>query len=367
MDYVSCFSGIGGLEATTPPVAICEIDANCRDVLRKRFPSALQYDDVRALPPIPADMYAGGWPCQDLSVAGKQAGLAGKNSGLFYAFVAAARAGSASTIVAENVPNLLNLDGGRVFLEVISEFQKNGFEYCSWRTINARSLGLPHNRNRVFIIASKNREACETIFRDIPSFSQDDYVSNVAGFYWTAGTQSICYSRGYVPAIKVGSTLSIASPPAVHFGDVVRQLTPSEAIRLQGFSPEFFDEFKASVVYKMAGNAVAHPVGKFVMDGVLSGHSPTKIEFEPAQCDLFPNTDFSYQVPAHGLSERGVVRSLRLSGSSAIARNLEDFIDLNCTSSLSQRAATGLLARLARSGQACPTALQSILFRIANK
>ena len=136
MSYVSCFSGIGGLEGSTPPLAICEIDHSCQMVLKRKFPSSVIFDDIADLGGIDSDVIVGGWPCQDLSVAGQQRGLSGPNSKLFYAFVAAAVRVNARTIIAENVPNLLRLSDGNVFKEVLSEFSRNGYEFCSWRSLS---------------------------------------------------------------------------------------------------------------------------------------------------------------------------------------------------------------------------------------
>lgn len=365
MNYISCFSGIGGLEGEISPAAICEIDPHCRSVLQARFPSARQFEDVRTMPAMNARVLVGGWPCQDLSVAGQQRGLAGSNSGLFYAFVDVATKAEATTIIAENVPNLLRLNGGAVFAEVLREFERNGYRYCSWRTINARQFGLPHNRNRVFIIASKEQSDCNTIFRKIPSLRNPKLKDNAAGFYWTGGTQSICYSRGYVPTIKVGTTLSIASPPAVHYGDVVRQITPTEALRLQGFDPSEFEGLSAATIYKMSGNAVARPVGKFVVDGVLSELDARSPDFLESQPDLFGGLVPTTGMPSNGIFDGDSIRAVNVERPSYLADNLLDFLDQSASQRLSKRAASGLLARLERSKLSVPSELHAQLSSLA--
>ena len=78
----SLFSGIGGLEATSSPELMCELDPEAAAVLRHQYPEVPVYSDVRSLDPVAVDVVAGGWPCQDLSIAGKQAGLEGARSGL---------------------------------------------------------------------------------------------------------------------------------------------------------------------------------------------------------------------------------------------------------------------------------------------
>jgi DNA (cytosine-5)-methyltransferase 1 len=244
MKYLSCFSGIGGLEASVPPFAVCEIDTNCQRVLRNKYKDVNVIPDVREIGGFSVDVIVGGWPCQDLSVAGRKRGLTGANSGLFYKFVEAAEKTNAKTLIAENVTNLLRLDNGKVFLEVLRELREKDYKYISWRVLNARQFGLPHSRNRVFLIASESKESCFTIFRDLPKAALKESGVQADGFYWTAGSQSINYSRGYVPTIKVGSTLAISSPPAVVYDDIVRQLTTSEALQLQGFTLKHFAGLK---------------------------------------------------------------------------------------------------------------------------
>ena len=367
MDYLSCFSGIGGLEGSTSPLAICEIDANCRKILKNKFPDAQQFHDIKTMPAEAVSVVTGGWPCQDLSIAGKQRGLSGENSGLFYAFTALAVASGADTVIAENVPNLLRMEGGLVFSAVLEEFHDRGFQYCAWRSLNARQFGLPHSRNRVFMVASKSREACLTLFRSLPQDHVEQKLSDVAGFYWTAGTHSICYSKGYVPAIKIGSTISIPSPPAIHYHDTVRQLTATEALKLQGFNIEEFQQLSPSVIFKMAGNAVARPVGRFVVDGVLNNIVDESFTFSASQPDLFNQIMPSSSMPKNGFFENGCIRQVEFPAGGLIASNLDDFIDFEEPGRLSKRAALGLLSRLKRSEGACPEDLHNQLNKITGQ
>lgn len=366
MSYISCFSGIGGLEANSSPKAYCEIDRDCLTVLEKKFPRSKGFNDIANLRGVTADLVVGGWPCQDLSIAGKQRGLSGANSGLFYSLVAVAVAARSTTIVAENVPNLLNLSNGEVFREVLRELSRNGFTHCAWRTLNARQFGLPHHRSRIFIVASKEKQRCLSIFRELPKFPQKRLRRQSAGFYWTAGSQSICYSVGYVPTIKVGTGLSIASPPAVHYNGVVRQLSAFEALSLQGFDPKFFSDLqlKTTSLLKMAGNAVALPVGTFVVDGVLRELQADEVVFKPMQTDLFGGGHSV--IPKNGYCKDDVAEVM-VEEQPKLADGLSDFLDFESKESLSARAAAGLVARLVRSGLSCPPNLMSDLLRAGAK
>jgi DNA (cytosine-5)-methyltransferase 1 len=252
-----------------------------------------------------------------------------------------------------------------VFKEILSEFYKSGYKYISWRTLNAREFGLPHQRNRVFIVASKHSELCETIFRSIPSI-QAEGTPRYCGFYWTAGTQSICYSRGYVPTIKVGSSLSIASPPAVHFSGTVRKLTASEALKLQGFRLDDFQCVeKESSLYRMAGNAVAVPVGRFVVDGVLQ-EKESGNHSRVLQRSLFSEGADWSTIGPDGYFD-GEVSMIERPKTKVLASDLKRFLDLEVESRLSGRAAKGLLKRLRRSNVDCPLALKEDLMAIIEK
>lgn len=366
MSYISCFSGIGGLEGSVPPDVVCDSDAFCQTILHRRFATAQMFTDIRSVSGVKAEIVVGGWPCQDLSIAGKQRGLTGTNSGLFYDFVNVAVTAGAETIVAENVQNLLRLQGGLVFMEVLRELNTAGFTFVAWRTINARQFGLPHHRNRVFLIASRQERVCSTLFREIPVLKQRKSIE-AAGFYWTAGIHSICYSVGYVPTLKIGSAkpTPVISPPAVHLGEYVRLLAADEALALQGFDPIIFEGIPDHAKYRMAGNAVASPVGRFVVDGVLQ-----KLESDfksiPSQPSLFGPEQHFGRIPETGFWD-GVVSSVHSAKPSFLSANLCDFLDLSDTRRLNARQATGLLKRLERSGTQCPDKLRSALEQSARE
>ena len=366
MSYISCFSGIGGLEGDDTPTVVCELDPECQMVLRKKFPSAILFSDIADVRDTTSDVIVGGWPCQDLSIAGKQQGLTGDNSRQFYSFLETALKVNASTVIAENVPNLLRLGNGDVFREVVRQFKLHGYRYCSWTTLDAQQFGLPHSRKRVFFIASGSKAHCFSLFRGLPRYDSPEKHNEAAGFYWTAGTRSIVYSEGFVPTIKVGSSLSIPSPPAVHYGNVVRQLTPEETLKLQGFEPNHLEGLKPNAKYRMAGNAVAVPVGRFVVNGVLKGIETSEISFLPKQSSLFQESEgndvdpFSGSIPPNGFYDEDI-REVVTGRENKPATNLVDFLDVHSTDRLSRRAATGLLRRLNKSGLFCPPKLKKDL------
>lgn len=376
MKYLSCFSGIGGLEASVAPEAFCDSDPDAKRVLAKAYPGIPIWDDIRTFKPPKVEVVAGGWPCQDLSIAGMQLGLAGPSSGLIIDMLRVAKSARARTVVAENVPFLLRLNRGREFHESLKSFHEAGYPFVGWRVLNARAFGLPQHRSRVLLIASKDRDIVNTLFRTLPQLDKEDTAPRkrmrAAGFYWTAGTHSLNYSRGYIPTLKIGSGLNIASPPALHIGNRVRLVSPREALLLQGFKISLRNFDNPKTVFRLAGNAVPKPMGRWLMDGVLRG-LPGTIPFEYEEQTLddlqampLTNTAEPRQRHEHqGISIRGRLWRIPTQIPRPMAFNLIDFVDVNDESSLSPRASRGLLARLEKSGHPCPPGLKQVLEEIA--
>jgi len=153
----SLFSGIGGLElglewaGLGPTIWQVEQDDYCRRVLARHWPDAKRYEDVRHVGRtnlVPSDIICGGFPCQDISVAGKRAGLVGARSGLFYEFARIIRELRPRYAVLENVTALL-ADG---LGSVLSELAASGYD-AEWDCVSASSVGAPHQRDRIFILA----------------------------------------------------------------------------------------------------------------------------------------------------------------------------------------------------------------------
>jgi site-specific DNA-cytosine methylase len=157
VNVLSLFSGIGahdlGLErAGMRTVAFCESDPWCRAVLAKHWPGVPRFDDVRALAgsdvPGPVDLVTGGFPCQDISSAGRRQGLGGKRSGLWFEYLRLVQELRPLWVVAENVSVLR----ARGFDDVAAGLEENG--YAVWPVVvGAWAVGAPHRRERVWIVA----------------------------------------------------------------------------------------------------------------------------------------------------------------------------------------------------------------------
>lgn len=344
--YLSLFSGIGGLElGSVEPLLFCERNADCRSILKGRHPAVPSHDDIFTLnAPPAAEIVAGGWPCQDLSVAGRQAGLSGSRSSLFFEMLRVARQARAHTLVGENVPNLITINGGADFDQVLSALTEVGYKYVAWRVLNARAFGLPQERRRLFIVASRDPGRAWALHARVPAVLTPPPKGDAYGFYWTGGKRSICFASGYVPALKVGAADEKGrAPVAVLTQSVVRKLSTSEFLRLQGFDALVGASMPASTVLKMAGNAVALPVGRFVMNAVV---------------DCLPNaglrTGFG-RVDDAGFYDDGVVWMVQHQAA-PLASNLADFLEEGGTP-LSAQASAGLIVRSVRSGQKMPLEL----------
>ena len=187
LTFGSLFSGCGtfdlGLERAGLTCAWqCEADATCRDVLAKHWPDVYCYTDVRKVDASAArvDLLCGGWPCQDLSVAGKRAGLAGARSGLFHEFVRVARQLRPRWILGENVPGLLSSHGGRDMATVVESLGQLGY-FVAWRVLDAQYFGVAQRRRRVFVVASLGDASCAEILFERDCLPGDSAASREAG------------------------------------------------------------------------------------------------------------------------------------------------------------------------------------------
>lgn len=175
MRLLDLFSGIGGfslgLEAAGfETVAFCEIDPVCRGLLAHHWPEVPCYDDITTLTAerlardgIAVDAICGGFPCQDLSFAGKGAGLAGERSGLWREYARLIRELRPRVVIIENVAALL----ARGLGDVLGDLAALGYD-AVWEAIPASAVGAPHRRDRLWIVAyarSEQHEGCGPAIR----------------------------------------------------------------------------------------------------------------------------------------------------------------------------------------------------------
>jgi DNA (cytosine-5)-methyltransferase 1 len=166
--FVSLFAGVGGFDlgfeqAGHTCVGQVEIDKHAQFVLKKHWPNVPLHDDVTTATQWAkeigligkVDIVCGGFPCQDVSVAGKRAGAgSGTRSGLFWDAIRFAQEVKAQTIILENVPGLLSSNSGRDFGIVLTELANAGYRHIEWRVLDSQFFGVPQRRRRVFIVGS---------------------------------------------------------------------------------------------------------------------------------------------------------------------------------------------------------------------
>lgn len=166
LKVLDLFSGIGGfslgLERTGgfETIAFCEIDESCRRVLHKHWPKVPRLTDIKMITNeyirfngksnllYDIDVICGGFPCQDISVAGKGKGLQGERSGLWTEFKRIIQEVNPQYAIIENVANLR----GKGLSTIIKDLWKIGYD-CEWHIISACGVGAVHRRERIWIIA----------------------------------------------------------------------------------------------------------------------------------------------------------------------------------------------------------------------
>lgn len=154
------FSGIGGfslgLERTGAFVTtmFCEIEPYCREVLRKHWPDVPIHNDVRTLhlKEGEVDVITGGFPCQDISLAGKGGGIQGERSGLVFEIIRLINEGKPRFVILENSPALRS----RGLDKVLQALHEIGYD-AEWHCIPACHLGAHHRRDRIWVVAYPRR------------------------------------------------------------------------------------------------------------------------------------------------------------------------------------------------------------------
>jgi len=284
----SFFSGIGGFELGFERQGFatafqCELDDFCRSILQDHWSNTTRSENIRDISngaDVPsADVWVGGFPCQDVSLArmGPRKGLRGQQSGLFNEFARLLGEGRPRVFVIENVPGLLNSHGGLDFQTVISTLAKLG--YCvGWRTLNSKDFGVPQSRRRVYIVGCRGdwRGPGSILFEPERSggnapTSGPNGKNPVSPFKRVLGDtsgegpvyQSIAYCLYACSARHTGTDWSRTYITYPRLGKV-RRLTPRECEGIMGFpfdwtipsSPQYPPDVIESKRYHALGNAV---------------------------------------------------------------------------------------------------------------
>ncbi len=278
-EIVGMFAGIGGIEEGFrrqgfKSLLLCEIDPAARNVLQRQFPEARLEHDIGRLAAIPpCTVLSAGFPCQDLSQVGRRKGIDGPNSGLVWKLLelVGAMPTAPEWLVLENVPFMLNLDRGRAIRAIVEKLESMGFSWA-YRTVDARAFGIPQRRRRVLLLASKKFDPRGALLGQDAGQPVLAVRRNAArGFYWTEGNTGIGWADDAIPPLKGGSSIHIASPPAVWFPQRGTFITPDirDAERLQGFPanwtmPAETEKSGKRQRWRLVGNAVCVPMAEWL-------------------------------------------------------------------------------------------------------
>lgn len=275
MRVAGLFAGIGGLESGLAAAGhraevLVENWAPAAAVLSARFAGIPVLGDVRDVATLAGhDLMTAGFPCQDLSQAGRTAGIGGAKSGLVDHVFRLMDACRTPTVLLENVSFMLRLDGGAAMTRLAAAFEERGMRWA-YRTVDTLAF-LPQRRQRVFLVASRVLDPAEVLFADeaAPVAVATDLAARAHGFYWTEGIRGLGWGPDCVPTLKNGSTVGIPSPPAILRPDGTI-VTPdlADAERLQGFPADWTRPAEAAgparLRWSLVGNAVSVPVARWI-------------------------------------------------------------------------------------------------------
>jgi len=280
MTAVGLFAGIGGVEEGLRRAGAAEAELlvdnwmPAQDVLRARFPDAKLEGDVKGLRSLPkVDLLAAGFPCTDLSQAGRTAGIAGQASGLVSYVFDLLKSADPTWLVFENVRNMLVLDRGDAMRYLVAELEDRKYRWA-YRLVDSRSAGVAQRRQRVIMLASRTMNPADVLLVDDAGEPGDDYyLTDAFGFYWTEGLRGLGWAADAVPTLKGGSTVGIPSPPAIWVKSAKsgrRIIVPSieEAEALQGFERGWTESAELPQSngprWRLVGNAVTVGVSEWL-------------------------------------------------------------------------------------------------------
>jgi len=312
LTFFSVFSGVGGFELGLDGecVGLSEIDKWASMVLKYRFPNVKNYGDITKIKweQIPDfDLLVGGSPCQNFSIAGKRAGIAGSQSRLVWEFIRGLRQKQPRNFIWENVRGAMSSRGGWDFANIISAFSESGYSLW-WQVLNAKDFGVPQNRERIFVIGTRGSSPKEIFFERqdsqthnvIPTLTGRYYGGQANGAYIRNKPQQIIGgSQAYRVYGTDGTSTALASQAGglgaktglyavdptlraeahqtadVHYipeGNQIRRLTPTEAERLMSWPDSWTKwginekgetvEISDAQRYRQCGNGVVSAVVK---------------------------------------------------------------------------------------------------------
>ena len=296
----SFFAGIGGFDLGFEKKGfktefLCENNPFCNEVLSTHWPTAKRAEDICnvRLSDIPeAEVWCGGFPCQDISVArgaSQRLGLDGTRSGLFYQFASLIEGKKPEVVLIENVEGLFNSNGGRDFGIILQRMTSMGYA-VAWRLFNSRYFGVPQSRPRVYLCCWRGLpdKAMRVMFDAGGAHKnkneRKDFITEASAPGEYPKVPKIAYCLAATSGRHTGTDWSRTY---VVCEDGVRRMTPKEYERLQGF-PDYWtlpmgydvnDENTDTLRYTAVGNAVSVPVVEWVAKRIKTELKSISIPF----------------------------------------------------------------------------------------
>lgn len=304
-EVVSLFSGCGGMDFGFKggftflgnrykrlPFKVtwaCELNkAACR-TYRRNVSKHIRNGDIWELMdslPQQADVVIGGFPCQDISVNGKGAGIAGKRSGLYRAMVEAVELTRPKIFVAENVKGLLMRHHVDALKKVLADFRAIGYD-VTYQLYHAADYGVPQTRERVIIVgtlpgvkpfeppestltANRYITAMEAI-HDLIDFPEDESINHI----WSRANRSPDQGDRRLVADRAGYTIRAECHGNIQWHyELPRRISMREAARIQSFPDNFIFESKLRETERQIGNAVPPILAWHIAKAVASSLKP---------------------------------------------------------------------------------------------
>lgn len=319
MRYLSLFSGIGGFDlgldrAGHRCVGQVEIDKDCNRVLAHHWPDVTRYQDVTKYhgKAGAAELVCGGFPCQDLSVAGKRAGLAGKRSGLWGEFRRVIAEVAPAWVLIENVPGLLSSNGGRDMGTILGRLAELGY-WWAYRILDLQYFRVPQRRRRVFIVGClANRAGAATVLFEPESCDGDSAPGREAGEDVAASLGGGAAGRGW----SDDTDRAGAFVPEVYGGNDQRgpRAAAAAAVNAGGQRRQDFETENFVIAGTLQSHKQRHGHAMSTQQAAESGQlvSCTIPASDGGVNDYTPLTTHTLKAEGHDASEDGTGRGVPL-------------------------------------------------------
>ena len=279
MEVLGLFSGVGGFElglqkAGFDITKMCEIEPHCVRVLNKNFDCEVALDISKLEVKLNEfDVMVGGFPCQDISIAGKNKGLlGGDKSSLWREYLRLIKEGKPKYAIIENVSAIL----GRGLEIILQDLAEIGYD-TTYTTFDTKYFGLPQRRRRVYILAvrdgiprdseifnfkrrntTSHREQVELVKSSFKwDFTKEQGISHPFAFF--TRQRSDQYSETGLSGTLAKRDYKSFTDLVLQFGRI-RRVTPEERLLLQGFPVNWFDGCEMTVSQQFSCNGMSVPV-----------------------------------------------------------------------------------------------------------